>query len=73
MNPNIHNIKSKDILKYLLNNWFIVSNQKWSHIQLKKGTFKVTIPNHWDKSLNIKTVISIFKQSNIDKLDFLWK
>lgn len=73
MNPNIHNIKSKEIIKYLLNNWFLISHQKWSHIQLKKWTFKVTIPNHWDKSLNIKTIISIFKQANIDKLDFLWK
>ncbi len=40
MNPNIFNIKSKDILRFLLNNWFEISNQKWSHIQLKKMNFK---------------------------------
>lgn len=71
MNPNIHNIKSKDILKFLLKNWFEISHQKWSHIQLKKWTFKVTIPNHSDKSLNIKTIISILKQAQIDKDNFL--
>lgn len=71
MNPNIHNIKAKDILKFLLKNWFEISHQKWSHIQLKKWTFKVTIPNHSDKSLNIKTIISIFKQAQIDKNNFL--
>ncbi|MDD4151194.1 MAG: type II toxin-antitoxin system HicA family toxin [Candidatus Gracilibacteria bacterium] len=71
MNPNIHNIKSKDILKFLLKNGFEISHQKGSHIQLKKGTFKVTIPNHSDKSLNIKTIISILKQAQIDKDNFL--
>lgn len=73
MNPNIYNIKSKDILKFLLNNWFEISHQKWSHIQLKKWTLKVTIPNHPNKSLNIKTIISIFKQSWTDKNSFLNK
>jgi len=73
MSPNIHNITAKDILKFLLNNWFEVSNQKWSHIQLKKWTLKVTIPNHVWKTLNIKTIISIFKQSWIDKNIFLDK
>lgn len=71
MNPNIHNIKAKDILKFLLKNWFEISHQKWSHIQLKKWSFKVTIPNHSDKSLNIKTIISILKQAQIDKDNFL--
>ena len=36
MSPNIHNIKSKDILDFLLKNWFEKSNQKGSHVQLKK-------------------------------------
>lgn len=73
MNPNIFNIKSKDILNFLLKNWFEISHQKWSHIQLRKWTHKVTIPNHSNKTLNIKTIISIFKQSWIDKNDFLEK
>jgi predicted RNA binding protein YcfA (HicA-like mRNA interferase family) len=71
MNPNIYNIKSNEILKFLLSNWFEISHQKWSHIQLKNWKLKVTIPNHPEKSLNIKTIISIFKQSWIDKDDFL--
>ena len=69
--PNIHNIKSSDILKFLLKNWFEISHQKWSHVQLKNWTFKVTVPNHWNKILNIKTIVSILKQSNIDKNNFL--
>lgn len=73
MNPNIYNIKSKDILKFLLSSWFEVSHQKWSHIQLKNWTLKVTVPNHSNKTLNIKTIISIFRQSWIDKNLFLNK
>jgi len=71
MSPNIHNIKSKDILKFMLSNWFHINHQKWSHIQLKKWNLRITIPNHWNKILNIKTVLSIFKQSWIDKDEFL--
>jgi len=73
MFPNVHNIKSKDILKFMLSNWFTINHQKWSHVQLKKGGLRVTIPNHWNKILNIKTALSIFKQSWIDKDDFLKK
>jgi predicted RNA binding protein YcfA (HicA-like mRNA interferase family) len=73
MNPNIFNIKSKDIIRFLLNNWFEISHQKWSHVQLKNWTLKVTVPDHPNKSLNIKTIISIFKQSWIDKSKFLDK
>jgi len=69
--PNIHNIKSWDILRFLLKNWFKVSHQRWSHIQLICWTLKVTIPNHWNKILNIKTIISILRQSNIDRNIFL--
>jgi predicted RNA binding protein YcfA (HicA-like mRNA interferase family) len=69
--PNIHNIKSIDILKYLLNNWFEKHHQKWSHVQLRKDDLKVTIPNHWNKILNIKTILSILRQSGMDKNNFL--
>ena len=50
MSPNIHNIKSKDILKFMLQNWFNISHQKWSHIQLKNENIKITIPNHPNKT-----------------------
>lgn len=69
--PKIHNIKSSEILKFMLKNWFEIHNQKWSHIQLKKWNKKITIPNHSNKILNIKTILSIFKQSGIDKDDYL--
>ena len=36
-------------------------------------SLKLTIPNHWNNVLNIKTVLSIFKQSWIDKRDYLEK
>jgi len=71
MSPNIHNIKSKDILKFMLKNWFEIHNQKGSHIQLKKSNIKITIPNHWNKILNIKTILSIFRQSWINKGEYL--
>ena len=73
MSPNIHNVKSRDILKFMICNWFEINYQKWSHIQLRKKSLRITIPNHWNKILNIKTVLSIFKQSWIDKEDFLNK
>ena len=49
--PNIHNINSKDIIKFLLKEWF------------KK--------HHQTKILNIKTILSIFKQSWINKDNYL--
>lgn len=69
--PNIYNIKSKDILKFMLSNWFVIHHQRWSHIQLLNWNIKITIPNHWNKVLNIKTIISIFRQSGIDKEVYL--
>ena len=69
--PNIHNISSKEIISFLIKNWFEIHHQKWSHIQLKKWTLKVTIPNHQTKILNIKTILSIFKQSWISKDEYL--
>ena len=67
--PNIHNITCDDVLSILFMKWFKISHQKWSHIQLKKDDLRVTVPNHWSKTLNIRTVFSILKQSWLSKKD----
>lgn len=69
--PKLQNITSTELLKYFFKNWFEMHNQRWSHIQLKKWSKKITIPHHPKKTLNIKTVLSIFKQSGLDKENFL--
>ncbi|MCH2188266.1 type II toxin-antitoxin system HicA family toxin [Candidatus Gracilibacteria bacterium] len=71
MSPNIHNITSKQVLKYMLAEGFEISHQKGSHVQLKKGSTRITIPDHGNKILNIKTILSILKQAGVDKNDFL--
>ncbi len=71
--PSINNITSKQVLDFLLNNDFEINHQKWSHIQLRKGQLRVTIPNHWNKTLNINTITSILKQSWFWKQEFLNK
>ena len=68
--PNINNLNSKQVLNFLLKNWFEIHHQKWSHIQLKKWSLRVTIPNHWNKILNIRTVYSILRQSWFIREDF---
>ena len=70
MSPNIHNTNAKDVLKFMLKQWFTISHQKGSHVQLKKWSLRITIPHHGNKTLNIKTLLSIFRQSWIDKDDF---
>lgn len=60
--------KSKFIIKFLLNNWFIILRQRWSHIfmyseDLDKST---VVPNH-NKDLKTWTLLSILRQSGLSK------
>jgi len=63
-------MKSSDIIKIIIKDGWIQCHQKGSHCQfkhpLKKG--RVTIP-HPKKDLPIKTVMSIFKQAQIEWRD----
>jgi predicted RNA binding protein YcfA (HicA-like mRNA interferase family) len=60
-------MKSSEIIKIIINDGWVQCHQKGSHCQfkhpLKKG--RVTIP-HPKKDLPIKTVMSIFKQAQIE-------
>lgn len=69
--PNIHNISCNHVLNFLLKNWFTIFHRKWSHVQLKKWNLRVTVPDHWSRELNIKTALSIVKQSWLPKSEFL--
>ncbi len=63
-------MKSSDIIKIIIKDGWIQCHQKGSYCQfkhpLKKG--RVTIP-HPKKDLPIKTVMSIFKQAQIEWRD----
>lgn len=69
--PNIRNISSKQILKFLLKEGFTQHHKKGSHIQLRKNDKFVTVPFHGKKTLKIKTTISILRQAGVDKDYFL--
>jgi predicted RNA binding protein YcfA (HicA-like mRNA interferase family) len=47
---------------------FEVENQEGKHIQLSRGSLKVTVPNH--RSLAPKTLQSILKQARISVEEF---
>jgi predicted RNA binding protein YcfA (HicA-like mRNA interferase family) len=63
-------MKSLEIIKIIVKDGWVQCHQKGSHAQfkhpLKKG--RVTIP-HPKKDLPIKTVMSIFKQAQIEWRD----
>jgi len=62
-------MKSADIIKILKRDGWQICNQKGSHCQFKHLVKPgcVTVP-HPKKDLPIKTVQSIFKQANIEKI-----
>ncbi|PJA48480.1 MAG: hypothetical protein CO170_02605 [candidate division SR1 bacterium CG_4_9_14_3_um_filter_40_9] len=67
--PNIKNLTSDQIIKFLLNIGFEIIHQEGSHVQMRRGYLRVTVPHHGKKVLNIKTVYSIIRQTNITKED----
>lgn len=71
MSPKLKNLTSAYVLKFLLGQGFEVSHRKGSHVQLKNGELRVTVPDHGHKALNIRTVMSILRQSQVDRDDFL--
>lgn len=71
MSPSIHNISSREVIQILLKKWFTVSHQKGSHVQFKKWSLRVTVPDHGKKVLNIRTTMSIIRQSGLSKEDFV--
>ena len=60
--------KPKALLKILKKSGFYVHHQKGSHMILKSadGIRRVTIPIH-NKDLKMKTLISIIKESGLNK------
>ena len=54
--------KSKDIVKRLLKDGFVLVGSKGSHKKFKKGALTVTVP-HPKKDLPVGTVRSIYKQA----------
>lgn len=62
--------KSKEIIKFLLQNWFIIIRQKWSHIFMyNEITWSSTIVPFHNKDLKVWTLLSILKQSGLTKKD----
>ena len=63
---------SKDIIKFLKKNNFIIIKQRWSHISMFNSELwnMVIIPFH-NKDLKIWTLLSILKQAWFTKEDLL--
>ncbi len=70
--PNIRNISSEQILRFLIKQGFEIHHQKGSHVQLRKEELlHVTVPSHGNRILKIGTVLSVLRQAGIDKSFFL--
>ncbi|MBN2198095.1 type II toxin-antitoxin system HicA family toxin [Candidatus Wolfebacteria bacterium] len=67
-------LKSKKVLKILLNLGFYIYHQRGSHIQLRhcqKRHLRITIPFHIRFDLPASVVNNILKQAEIPKDEFL--
>ena len=60
-------MNSREILKTLKKDGWIIVDQRGSHIQLKhpQKAGRVTVPSHGSKDIPIGTVKQIFKQAGI--------
>ncbi len=62
--------KSKEIIKFLNDNGFVLIRQKWSHVFMYNDlTWKSTIVPFHNKDLKTWTLLSILKQSGLSKKD----
>lgn len=59
-------IKSKDLIRIVLQHKYVMVSQKWSHIKYRKGTDKtILIPNHKDlKPWTARSIVVDFCQQN---------
>ena len=63
--------KSSFVIKILKQNGFVLVRTKGSHVIYKKDNCMVIIPYHGsNKEIPIGTLLSIIKQSGIDKKNF---
>lgn len=72
--PKLSPIKAKMIIRIFLKLDFYVHHQRGSHVQLRnynKSHLRVTIPRHDKFDLQPSIIISILKQAEIDRNDFL--
>lgn len=72
--PKIPPLKAKVLIKILLKAGFYKHHQRGSHVQLRHRTkteLRVTIPRHDKFDLPIFVVLSILKQADITRKDFL--
>jgi predicted RNA binding protein YcfA (HicA-like mRNA interferase family) len=60
----LQNINSKDVVKILEKNGFVVTRQKGTHVIMKNNGNVVVVPVH-HKTMPIGTLKSIEKQSGI--------
>lgn len=68
---NFPSVKPKELLRILEKQGFNVHHQTGSHIILKNNDdTRVIIPFH-NKDLKMGTLLSIIKQANLSKKDFL--
>ncbi len=64
-------LASKFIIKILKNHGFVQKSQKGSHVKFIKGNLTVIVP-HPKKEIPFGTFVSILKQSNLTKEDFIF-
>lgn len=72
--PKLPALKSIVILKALLRAGFYVYHQKGSHLQIRhpiKTHLRVTIPHHANFDLPPQILLSILKQAELSREEFL--
>jgi len=57
-------MKYSQISKFLLENWFFIKRQTWSHVIFKNNKNRtVIVPKHSNKDIPWPTINSILKQA----------
>ena len=51
------------ISSFLLENWFSIKRQNWSHVIFIWNSKTIIVPKHWNKDIPWPTINSILKQA----------
>ena len=72
--PKLLPVRPKQMIQVLLRAGFFLYNQTGSHVHLRheiKKHLKVTVPRHDRFDLPVYVVLSILRQAELSKIDFI--
>jgi predicted RNA binding protein YcfA (HicA-like mRNA interferase family) len=67
--PRLPIVSGMEMIKYLTKKGFTVTRQKGSHVVLRSGDRRVTVPLH--NELDRGTLLAILEEAGISKEEFL--